>query len=201
MISQDYLDQYGITKFPKIAGSYNHRSVVVCGDASCIWEDLERFGCRNGNEVAKYGWDFMTVNRLVETFPGRIDHAFSNVAAVLNRFVAARRDEYEGEFGPPLATHSRTEGTDFVWPWNGGGTSGLGAILTCLVLGYRKVVLAGMPLNNGPHNGEPPWRTTRFTVEVEDKDPYWKAAIDLAFEGRVKSLSGRTRDWLGEPSR
>ncbi len=60
--------------------------------------------------------------------------------------------------------------------------------------------LAGMPLDNGPHNGEPPWRMTRFTTEVADQDEHWQRAINFAFEGRVKSLSGRTRDWLGAPS-
>ena len=90
--------------------------LVVCGNADCIWRDLEEFGCRAGNGVAKWGWDFCTVNRLVETFAGRIDHAYSHVGAVLERFIAARRDEYRDEFGPPLCTHSRTDGTDYAWP-------------------------------------------------------------------------------------
>lgn len=200
MSLRDFLAFYGTSdaNFPHIAGSYRG-GVVVCGDAACVWEDLERFGCRWQNSVAKDGWDFFTVNRLVEVFPGRVEHCYSNVAKVLMRHVEARRDDYVA-FGPPLATHSRTVGTDFVWPWHGGGTSGFGAILTALALGYDEIVLAGMPLDDSPHNGEPHWIKTPFHTEVADDDPHWRRGIDVAFEGRVKSLSGRTRDWLGEPS-
>jgi hypothetical protein len=199
MALAEYLAAYGIpNNLPKIAGKYRG-GVVVCGDAACVWDDLERFGCRGDNAVEKRGWDFLTVNRMVEVFPGRISHAYSNVASVLMRHVACRRDEYTDEFGPPLATHSRTQGTGNVWPWHGGGTSGLGAILTAVALGYDKIVLAGMPLDNGGHNGEPPWRKTRFTVEVTDDDPEWLKAIDMAFDGKVRSLSGRTAKWLGSP--
>jgi len=200
MALKEFLAHYGTSTddFPKIAGTYRG-GVVVCGDAACIWDDLERFGCRSDNGIAKRGWDFFTVNRLVETFPGRVEHCYSNVAWVIRRHIRARRDEYAHEFGPPLVSHSRTAGTDFIWSWHGGGTSGLGAILTALALGYDEIVLAGMPLDNGPHNGEPPWRRTRFTTEVNDRDEHWQRAIELAFEDRVRSLSGRTRDWLGEP--
>src|SRR5690242_3147590 len=172
---RDYLETYGIGSLPKIAGRFNG-GCVVCADAFCIWDDLERFGCRYGNGVSKWGWDFLTVNRLVEVFPGRIDHAYSNSGAVLNRFIAARRQEYLNEF-PVVTTHSRDTETNWKWPWNGGGTSGLGAILTALALGYGNVVLAGMPLDGGPHNGEPRWRTTHINHEADD-GPHWRRAID-----------------------
>ncbi len=196
----EFLERYGtsVKDLPSIAGSY-HGNVIVCGDAGCIWDDLERFGCRCGNAVQKHDWSFLTVNRLVEVFPGKVEHAYSNVAKVINRHVADRRDEYAAEFGPPRYTHSRTMGTDWVWPWHGGGTSGFGAVLTALALGYDRIVLAGIPLTNMHHNGEPPWRRTRFTTEVEDNDMHWLGGIATAFEGRVRSLSGRTKEWLGGP--
>lgn len=200
MSLREFLEGYGssLRDLPKIAGQFSG-SLIVCGDSSCIWRDLEEFGCRSGNGVAKAGYEFMTVNRAVECFPGKIEHAYSNVAWVLRRFIRSRRDDYRDEYGDPNHTHSRTEGTEHEWPWHGGGTSGLGAILTGLALGYDYVVLAGMPLDDGPHNGEPPWRQTRFTTEVADADIHWKNAMSYAFEGRVKSLSGRTREWLGRP--
>lgn len=198
----DFYSSYGISRssLPRIAGRYGGGGIVVCADAACVWDDLERFGCRSGNEVYRYGWSFLTVNGLVATFAGRIDHAYSNSGSVLRRFIAARRDEYVNEFGPPLATHSTTSETDWIWPWHGGGTSGLGAILTALALGYTRIVLAGMPLDDGPHNGEPPWRRTHISREVEDGDIHWQRAMKLAFKGQVKSLSGKTKEWLGEPN-
>lgn len=196
---REFLEKYGISiaSFPKIAGQFKG-GCVICADAACIWDDLERFGCRDGNRVWKDNWDFLTVNRLVEVFPGRIDHAYSNSGAVLNRFIASRRQEYINEF-PVIATHSRDTETNWKWPWNGGGTSGLGAVLTALALGYDQIVLCGMPLDDGPHNGEPPWRKTCFTGEAPDDDIHWRRAAEFAFQGKVKSMSGRTRKWLGEP--
>lgn len=201
MALRDFLGHYGISTvdFPSVAGSYTG-NVVVCGDAACIWGDLEKFGCRVANGVAKDGWDFFTVNRAVETFPGKVEHCYSNNGYLLAKFIAVRRQEYAHEFGPPNRSHAATMGAEYTWPWSCHGTSGLGAILTAIGLGYRKIVLCGMPLDEGRHNGEPPWRRCRFTTEVPDDDPHWGRAMHLAFEGKVTSMSGRTRQWLGLPA-
>ncbi len=206
---REFLGEYGTTaKFPDIAGKYQGRNLVVCGDAIGIWSDLEEFGCRRDvhrGSVEKNGWDFLTVNKLIETFPGNVEHSYSNEPSVLVRFIAARRCEYTREFEGPRHTHSISQGTKWVWPFGGHGTSGLGAVLTGLGLGYDHIVICGMPLDDGPHNGEPPWRKCAFkTSEAAGNvntgmNSHWKKAIELAFEGRVKSMSGRTREWLGAP--
>lgn len=203
---------YGGFEFPlpAIAGTYRGRGtgLVVCGDAIGIWDDLEAFGCRydvGRGQVRKEGWDFLTINKLVETFPGEVAHAYSNEPALLNRFIAARRSEYAKEFPPVVNTHSCNEGARFRWPWGGHGTSGLGATLVGIGLGYDQIVLCGLPLDDGPHNGEPPWRRCKF-ASAEAAGPkdggvnaHWKRARDLAFDSKVKSMSGRTREWLGAP--
>lgn len=211
MALKDLMTGYGGFAFPlpSIAGNYAGRGLVVCADARGVWDDLEAFGCRSDEgrgSVAKEGWDFLTVNKLVETFPGRIEHAYSNQPSLLRKFIDARRQEYE--FGPPLNTHSCNEGAKWRWPWGGHGTSGLGAVLVGIGLGYDRVVLCGLPLDDGPHNGEPPWRKTAFASSeacgpagsgYSGMDHHWKRAMELAFDGRVKSMSGRTRDWFGAP--
>jgi hypothetical protein len=205
MAASDLMKGFGADVFPlpKIAGTYKGRGLVVCGDAACVWQDLEAFGCvsRVGRgSVWKSGWDFLTVNKLVETFPGTIEHAYSNEPWLLEKFVAARRFEYEKEFTGPHNTHSCNKGARWRWPWSGRGTSSLGATLVGLGLGYETVVLAGVPLDNTAHNGEPHWRRCAFDKEIEGlKNSHWQEAMKVAFEGRVKSMSGRTRDWLGAP--
>ena len=196
---REYLSQYGTSySLPGIAGIYSG-CLIICADASCVWKDLQSFGCSDeeGNRVAKENWHFMTVNKMVEVFPGNIDHAYSNNASCLQRFIAARRDEYASEFTGPRHTHSLMKGTDHVWPFSGHGTSGLGACLVGIALGYRRIVLCGMPLDNGPHNGEPPWRRTSFSTS-EDGHHHWIRAKDSAFEGKVRSMSGRTKELLGD---
>src|ERR1041385_5857383 len=193
---------------PSIAGSCKGKNIVVCGDAACVWDDLERFGCRDDSPpkggVKKDGWEFMAVNKLGETFPGYLHHWYSNQTNHLKNFVAARRPEYAPQLSPSWVTHSCNVGADYRWPWHGGGTSGLGATLVAVALGYDHVVLCGLPLDDGPHNGEPPWRRSNFTREVagsirNDRPGHWRRAIEEGFDGKVRSMSGRTRDWLGEP--
>lgn len=201
----DVMSGYGGKSFPlpDIAGVYAGKSLVICGDAACVWNDLERFGCVSHvgrGSVCKPGWDFMSVNKLVETFPGNLEHAYSNEPHLLAHFLAARRQEYLREFEPPRHTHSCNKGAMWRWPWGGHGTSALGATLAGIGLGYEQIVLCGVPLDNGSHNGEPPWRKCRFEKEAEGaKNHYWKDAIARAFDGKVKSMSGRTMQWLGEP--
>lgn len=204
------LSDYGGLAFPlpAIAGTYSGKRLVIVGDAAGVWADLEAFGCRVDHRlgaVAKKeagGWDFLTVNKAVETFPGNIEHAYSNEPALLMRFIAARRSEYLGEFYGPMHIHSgSTEGAMHRWPWGGWGTSGLGACFVGVGLGYDQVVLCGVPLNDGPHNGEPPWRKGGFTREAASTvgggiNTHWKRARGT---GKIFSMSGRTREWFGAP--
>lgn len=204
-----YLHETGRERgLPDIAGTYKG-ALIICADAACVWDDLERLGCArtggnaNRGRVAGPG-DFMTVNRLVQVFPGNLEHAYSNEGHLLQKFIDARRNEYRREFEGPKHTHAINQHAKYRWPWGGWATSGLGAALTGVALGYDNIVLCGMPLDNGPHNGEPPWRKCNFKTEASDTvkggmNKHWKNAMEMAFEGKVTSMSGRTRDWLGEP--
>ncbi len=209
MALREFLDACGTPfKVPSIAGQYAGKSLVICGDAIGVWSDLETFGCRRDlgrGGVEKSGWDFLTVNKLCETFPGNIEHCYSNEPSLLMKFIAARRTEYTREFDGPRNVHSISAGAKWVWPFGGHGTSGLGSVLVGIGLGYSQIVICGMPLDDGPHNGEPPWRKCAFkTSEAAGNvntgmNSHWKKAIELAFDGKVKSMSGRTMEWLGAP--
>ena len=182
---------------PPIAGHYSGGKLIICGDGSGLWEDLTRFECRRmegRGSVAKRGWQFMTLNKVIELFPGFVEHAYSNHPEDLLTFYAARRPEYKREFPQFTHMHSCFNGVTWLWPWNGLGTSALAACLTAVCLGYDEIVLAGIPMDNGPHNGEPPWRKCNF--EQKDIEKHFRRAIEI-FGGKVKSLSGRTADWLG----
>jgi len=101
--------------------------------------------------------------------------------------------------GQPTMRHSHkvAQDIDVVWKvGNVGGTSGLFATFIALMLGYNEIVLAGLPMTNDGHYFDSPW----YTTDREDKAValVWRQARDNIFAGRVKSLSGRTREWLGE---
>jgi len=73
-----------------------------------------------------------------------------------------------------------------------GGTSGLFGARVALALGAAEVVLAGIPMQAGPHYwGGPVWEPTQFYL----KD--WQRYKDKL--ANVRSLSGWTRELLGAP--
>jgi hypothetical protein len=209
MLLDDFFRDYGGKAFPlpEIAGKYadKNKVLIIAGDAACVWEDIERAGGMSRAGLGSVGgpFDYLTVNKLVEVFPGNIEHAYSNQPHYLETWIKARRVEYVREFDGPRNTHSCNKGAKWYWPLGGHATSGLGAALVGVGLGYEKIILCGIPLTDGPHNGEPPWRKTRFTNEAADSadgmNRHWRNARDYAFRGRVKSMSGRTREWLGAP--
>jgi hypothetical protein len=200
---------YGDRKIPEIAGRYagKNKSLAIVGDAACVWDDLEALGCAYRHmrgKVYRDGWDFMTINKIVEVFPGNIEHSYSNQPHLLEKFIAARRQEYVKEFDGPRNTHSCNVGAKWLWPWGGHATSGLGATIAGVAMGYDQVVLCGVPLDDGPHNGEPSWRKCTFTNEAAGSgdsgvNRHWQRANALLFKGKVKSMSGRTKAWLGSP--
>jgi hypothetical protein len=139
-------------------------------------------------------------------YPGVVDHAFSYQYRWLPHWIGGRREtisthpvrERWGEIG---MVHSRVS-AQYCWPWNGNGTSSLGAVLTAVALGYDRIVICGVPLDDGPHFFDPPWATCNFTNEVgtrqDGKMIHWQTT-SRAFKGKVRSMSGRTCELLGAP--
>lgn len=81
------------------------------------------------------------------------------------------------------------------WKWHeeNSGSSGLFAVGVAFSLGCEKVLLAGVPMDKQRHwNGTEPWA---------DRDRFAAAwsAVKLRLEGKVRSLSGWTRELLGGP--
>jgi hypothetical protein len=82
-----------------------------------------------------------------------------------------------------------------------GGSSGLLGVAVAFQLGCQRIVLCGVPMNRDPHFAESkvhpkgkPWSSC---------DAHWKSwtkgEIVNRMKGRVRSMSGKTRDLLGAP--
>jgi len=76
-----------------------------------------------------------------------------------------------------------------------GGSSGMLCIAVGYELGCTHLVLAGVPLSKmeGHYDDPKPW------IECRQYHSVWKRTAHR-IEGRVKSMSGWTRDLLGEPT-
>ena len=158
----------------------------------------------------------MTVNDIGAFLHARIDHMYSNHGHMLPliKNMRAARHRYR-RFDEKVDLHTIEDqwvpGTTG-WPFPGHGSSGLGAIYVGLALGYEPIVLAGCPMDNTGHFFDPPLGHPMAKVRLTNFDPQeamlsktnknekiWRRANETIFEGRVKSLSGKTRDWLGAP--
>lgn len=172
-------------------------SLLIVGSGRCVWDDLMKIDYK--------AWDVMCINDMVMHFPGPVHHAYSNDHKWLLKWVEARRPRLLKDYPNEILLHSCGVGCNtriHHWPWPGHGSSGLCAVYTGLGLGYDEIVLAGVPLDGSGHYFDPPWGKTNFQNEVPDQDGlprYWRRASQGVFDGKVTSLSGRTRELLGPP--
>lgn len=179
-------------KKPRYSGN-----LLILGGARCVWDDLSQV------DQSK-DYHAMCVNDIVMHYPYDVHHAYSNDDKMLHNWVAARRPRYNMEQTFPILKHTCQKGEGYiVWPFPGHGSSGLNAVYVGLALGYEKIILCGVPLDNSGHYFDPLWIKTKFEREVPEKDAgirYWSNARDNIFQGKVISMSGRIKDLLGEPN-
>ena len=175
---------------------------LVVGGARCVWNDIRPFHAEYGG---KFGgkFDVICVNDVGMHFPGPVKHLYSNNHLFLEKWKSARRDQFVSTYGAIKLTHSQQQGGNVTWPWPGSGTSGLGAVYTALALGYDPVIICGIPLDDSGHYFDMSETRSSFTKQVPLKGSgvikYWHKAREDVFQGRVTSMSGRTRDLLGSP--
>jgi hypothetical protein len=175
--------------WPEIRGSYSGDCLVVC-TAKCVWDDLAK--------VPNQGADVLCVNDSGLRFPGDVEHWYSSHADALPLYREIRR--------AAVITHSMCKSklpelADWVWPWPGHGNSGLNAIYTALGLGYGRVWVCGLPMDNTGHFNDGPsghWLEPRCAVhgkwsQYGDRKNFkvWERAIATVFDGRVTFMSGR----------
>jgi len=179
------------SEYPDLVDKFSGRLVIV-GGARCVWNDLGRLGFTHG---AMPKTEIMVINDIVMHFPGAIKHFYSNDSVSTPKWIAARRRLLSKPYGNPEYVHTCRKGRGYNWPWPGHGTSAMGAVYTGLALGYEKIILCGIPLDNTGHYFDPPWVETNFIREVGFKGngqiKYWRKARDEVFMGRVFAMSGR----------
>lgn len=219
----EIFSQLGISphQLSHLAGTYEG-TIMICGGASCVWQDIAHFlrwRYHVGPEMLPPLVHMMTVNDLAMHLPLPLHHAYANSWQELECWIQARRIEYRRiDERAAVRTHVHsghpsTSNEMERWPWPLHGTSGLNAVYTAIALGYDEIVLCGIPLDSSPHYWQAPWEISNFLNEVPEiqrggsSDPFnlidgpqfWLTAQGM-FEDKVHSMSGRTKDLLGEPS-
>lgn len=96
-------------------------------------------------------------------------------------------------------------GVDCVWNMqSAGGTSGLFAVKIALALGSSKIIICGIPMDGSGHYFDPPDAKKNNTDDFSNKAGFapWHdvARIQIASD-RVRSMSGRTAQLFGKPTK
>lgn len=190
---------------PPVAGNYSGKLLIVATGRG-VWDDLQALGPWPG--------DVMAINFIGVTLPLPLTHWCSVHGEMLEP--ARRLRQTFWEKGARIHTHSVPihGGADFIWDLAyGGGTSSLLAAMVGLALGYEQVVLAGCPLDNSGHFYDPPdgYLPNGISAGARNENGTWShficRSIELdwkriereVFQGRVRALSGRPRQWFGAP--
>lgn len=179
---------------------------IVLGGAACVWLDLAAIEREIGEEwpglvVAAndvgvhwqrdlHGWTSLHPDKLLHAdpkHPAKLSWLAQRKMQGLNEPQTwAKRKRFN-------ATHTINEGIP-------GGSSGLLAVQVAWAMGARRVILCGIPMTKTPHfeqstiHGPQAWRSADSHFRP------WQRHADKLRQ-RVRSMSGRTRELLGRPTR
>lgn len=171
----------------------------IVGGGRNVWEDFARFA------KMEVECDIMAINLMGLFFPKKNMHIMRFMVAMdpnqVHQMKLLRQTKYRETF-PDYCAVSQEKPADYavkinVYPicWS----AVYGALLARL-MNYRRIVLIGCPHDNSGHFYDPPELTSPWFNESPvhqqawtDNEKYWK--------GSLRSMSGRTREWLGEPTR
>jgi len=169
-------------------------TLLILGTGRCLKDDLSK--C---NEPVV---DVATVNDAAMYYPGYTKHIFAIHSEMIPHIKAMRavRKYSSNSFTHTLYMPNRNHFSDFAWDINPfGGTSAMLAVLAGLYMGYDHVILAGVPMDNSGHFWDIAEDEVMVGLDGENIRNFWKMMNDEVFNGRVKSLSGWTRELLGNP--
>lgn len=176
---------------------------MVLGGASCLWEDVGNLALL----MPEGRWDglVIAVNDVGVHWKGRLDHWVSLHPEKLAQWRDDRmRLDLPGE-AVTWGRHAPRHVMRHVADWPGVSSGGLAVQVALEKLGCLRVVLCGVPMTATPHFAE----STVFHITDQDgnwaarqADHHWEAFQREApkMTGKVRSMSGRTRDLLGYPT-
>lgn len=156
--------------------------LLILGSAPCLGEDLARIPAPERYDVMAIGLD------AVDRCALPLQYVATNHPEDIES-IRLRRARFGGNLDYRLVCYRQAPGADIVQPL--GPVSGSSAILGAIAgitMGYRKIVLCGCPLTGNAPEGNP----------YEAFRPGWEAEAGRV-KGRVFSMSGWTREFLGGP--
>jgi hypothetical protein len=166
---------------------------IIVGGADNVFEEYDK--TRHLLEITENfdNWETFVINAAIEHFTGHIDHAITLHPEKLQTWAHNRN---KNKFLPPTNVWAHRPAfliTNHTQDW--GGSSGLFAIKIAMELGFKKIILCGVPM----------------TVEGKhfERKKNWDACLAFrrnwgvrvpAIKPYARSWSGWTKELLGEPT-
>jgi len=168
-----------------------HRSAIILGGANTVWLDIKKaFELHNFETV-------LAVNDIGCEYP-KVDHWCTMHPEKMDSWIEKRRANGYPDPKAFWTAYERTGRTTFDYEMirNTKGGSGLLAVYVARKLGYKKIVLAGIPMHQQFEHYHTPgtWRECHFYQVV------WEHDKSLTEFDDVRSLSGWTKERYGEPT-
>lgn len=185
---------------PPCAGNFKGLAVVMA-TGRCVWDDLARFNPEHHKA------DVIAVNNMILHWKNRVHHGVS-LHAEEPPLWRKLRQQYGCDNNHVTCHAARPSrdpqimNCDYIWDLLGcarAGTSSLFAVAVGIALGYSRIVLAGVPLDDKGHFYDPPGLVFKCFGSTSVRNQ-WQTAQEVFFKNRVRSLSGWTRELLGEPT-
>lgn len=168
------------------------RLALILGGADCVWDDLEAVGrlCDVPSAV------LLAVNDVGYAYAGRVDHWCSLHP---ENFAGWKARRAANGYADGYVTWSRTRPmlADRICPTLDKGTSAMLAVSVANRLGCERIVLVGCPLERRPHFHDE--RNGRRWCGAKVHQPAWIRQKEAGKLEHVRSMSGWSRDLLGEP--
>jgi len=165
------------------------KPLVIIGSAPCLEDDLSRLP---GHE--KY--DHMAIGlSSVNRYHGDIQYVANNHLENIPLIAQIMKERHEacgGNYKYKMICPRMAKGVDIVESYNPKdppGSSAITGAFAAIRMGYRKIILTGCPLTGNAPAGNP----------YEEFRQGWDAKQNEVI-GIVKSMSGWTKDLLGEPT-
>ena len=171
------------------------KPLIICGSAACFFKDLRRAEVllplveRQGRAKT----DVACANYTALYYPYFFEHWISyhiELLSAIKKYVK----------GTPVVHSTRPDpSVDRVWNFDDFTCtdSGLLSVKIALGLGYDRIVLVGMPIDNTPKFFSP---NEPCQFDATNIRKAWEGESQ-AFTVRVRSFSGFTKRLLGEPSK
>jgi len=183
-------------QYPEHLVNSNTGVILICGCARNVFEDLDKAYSLVSKKAIVMG-----VNDFSFQAPYELHHAVSLHKEMLPAVKKIRPLRNLCAF--TTHAHQPGEGIDNVWSIpNIGGTSSLFAVKVCMMMGFTKIMLCGVPLDKSGHYYDPPERLQITNYDGVEQDHVWNGfwTNSKIAQRTVRSFSGRTKKLFGEPT-